>query len=133
MSYDIRNGTLLAVAIALLLNVLVFLIGRFGFNVTPSVAQDPSPVSLIAVILITLITTISAGLIFWLLQRSSASFVQIFLWLAAIVALLSLYPVYTLAIGQASFFSLGLMHVFTAASAVYGLLYFSRCENCEEA
>ena len=133
MSYDIRNGTLLAVAIALLLNLLVFLIGRFGFNVTLDVAQDPSPVPLIAIILVTLIMTIGAGILFWLLQRTSPSYVRIFLWLATIVGLLSLYPVYTRAIGRARFFSRGLMHVFTAASVVYGLLYFSRCENCEEA
>ena len=132
MVYDIRNGTFLAIVVALILNLLVYFVGRSLLDVPFTVAQDPSVVTLMPIIIVTIITTIGAGLVAWLLQRTTDNFVRIFLWLAAILALLSLIPVYSMAIGRPSFFSLGLMHVITAASAVYGLLYFSSCDNCEE-
>lgn len=133
MVYDIRNGTLLALAVALILNLLVYFIGRVLLSVPFTVAQDPNVVTLVPIIVATIVTTAGAGLVAWLLQRVSSNFVQIFLWVAAILALLSLIPVYTMAIGRPSFFSLGLMHVITVGSAVYGLLYFSSCDDCEEA
>lgn len=133
MVYNIRNGTLLAIAIALTLNLLVYFIGRGLLNVPFTVAQDPNVVTLVPIIIATIIAMAGAGLVAWLLQRASDNFVQIFLWLAAILALLSLIPVYSMAVGRPSFFSLGLMHVITAASAVYGLLYFSSCDDCEDA
>lgn len=133
MIYDIRNGTLLALVVALVLNLLVYFIGRSLLDVPFTVSQNPNVVTFIPIIIVTIITTIGAGLVAWLLQRATNNFVQIFLWVAAILALLSLLGPYSMAVGRPSFFSLGLMHIITAAAAVYGLLYFSSCDNCEEA
>lgn len=133
MTYNIRNGTILALLIALVLNIIVFFIGRNILNVPFTVTENPGIVTIVPIIIMTAITTIGAGIVLWLLQRATPNFVRIFLWLAAILGLLSLIPVYAAALGRPSFFSLGLMHVITAASAVYGLLYFSDCDDCEAA
>ncbi|MGB1250232.1 MAG: DUF6069 family protein [Candidatus Promineifilaceae bacterium] len=133
MTYDIRNGTLLAIVLSLVLNLIVFFVGQLGLNVPFTVDSPLSPVSILPIVIATLVTIIGAGIVLWALQNSMGNFVRIFLWLAAIIGLLSLIPVYLLTFDKASFFSLGLMHVFTASAAVYGLLYFSQCDDCEEA
>ena len=133
MTYNIRNGTILALVLALLLNLIVFFIGRSFLNVPFTVSQFPDPIGIVQIIVMTLASTLGAGIVLWVLQNSQPNFVQIFLWLAAILALISLIPVYTMAIGRGSFFSLGFMHVITASSVVYGLLYFSNCDDCDDA
>lgn len=131
MTYDIRSGTFLALILALVLNLVVFFIGRTALSVPFTVNLGGGIVTVTHLILTTIITTIGAGLILWILQRSIGNFVEIFLWLAGILALLSLIFVYAQAIGRPSFFSLGLMHIISVGSIVYGLLYFSHCERCE--
>ena len=130
MTYDVRSGTLLALVLALVLNLAIFFIGRTTLDVPFTVNLGSGTVTTSQLIITTIITTLGAGVTFWLLQRFVSNSIVGFLWLASILALLSIIFVYAQAIGRPSFFSLGLMHVVSAASIVYGLLYFSHCATC---
>lgn len=131
MTYDIRSGTILASVLALILNLIVYFIGRNLLSIPFTVAQFPGVVTIVPIILATVVSVIAAGILLAILQRATANFVRIFLWIAGVFALLSLIAPYITAIGRPTFFLLSLMHVITAMAVVYGILYFSQCDNCE--
>jgi hypothetical protein len=56
---------------------------------------------------------------------------NLFMWLAGILALLSLIMPYTMARSTGTFAALGLMHVGSGLAIVYALVnYFQRCQTC---
>lgn len=132
MTNRIVQGTILALVLALVLNFLIYFLSRnLGVTHLAKMGDSVTTVGAGNIIFATLVAIIGAAAVLWLLGRFSGNPLYTFLWVAAIVALLSLLLPYTQAIGLGSFASLGLMHVATALAATAGLaLFLHRCENC---
>lgn len=127
MSSLIRGGIIAAI-LSLIINIVIYLVGT-NQGVSWALINAPRPsVSLIMVIIATLVATIGAVALMWLLQRMSSRPTEIFLWIALIFGLLSLIPVYVSTQSRASLIALGLLHVGAALGIVWGLLYGMRDE-----
>lgn len=134
MENDIVKGTTLAVVLALVLNLLLFLIGnRLGVSY---LAQQPGaagwqPVGLGMVVAASVVTAVAAGIGLWLLTRFMDNPLTVFMWIAGILALLSLFMPYTMTRDTGTFATLGLMHVGSGLAIVFSLVnYFQRRTAC---
>lgn len=133
MTGRLVRGTILAIVLALILNLIIYFFGQ-SLNVsflTQMGGNGLREVGIGPIVIVTLLTTILGAVLLWLLDRFAQDPLYLFLWIAAAVALLSLIPLYLGARGVGTFFSLGLMHIATAGAAMAGLtLFFQRCEDC---
>lgn len=134
MTGRLIQGTILGIVLAIVFNGLVYWFGQsrgVSFMVQQPNNASPETVSMGMIIIVVIATIIVGALILWGLSQFTATPLMIFLWLAAIVTLLSLFPVYQAALGIGTFTSLGLMHIITAGAASLGLaLFFQSCETC---
>lgn len=134
MTGRIVQGTILGIVLAIVFNWLVYAYGQsrsVSFLVQQPNSTAPQTISLGMIIIASIITIIIGAIILWALSRFTDNALMIFLWLAAIVALISLVGPYQMALGIGSFATLGLMHIITATAAATGLaIFFQRCENC---
>ena len=130
---DLVRGGLIAAVLSLVFNVIIFLVGS-SQGISWAVSNGLSPtVTLMPVILLTLVATVAAVILFAILQRMSDRPIEIFLWIALIIGLLSLIPVYTGTSSRSTLIALGLMHVGAALGITWGLLYAMRHTIGDEA
>lgn len=131
MGSTLVRGTILGLVLALLLNFLIFFSGNqlgVPFQVTQ---PTPQTITAMPIIIATLVPAIAAGILLWLLTKATQQPATPFLWIAIIVALLSLIPVYTGTRDIGSFAMLGLMHVASALAIAFSLvIFYQRCEAC---
>jgi hypothetical protein len=134
MDNDIFKGTILAVVLALVLNLLIFVVGNsLGVSY---LAQQPNtvgwqPVSGGMVAVASVVTAVAAGIGLWLLARFIDNPLNPFMWIAGILALLSLIMPYTMTRDTGTFAALGLMHVGSGLAIVFSLVnYFQRRTEC---
>lgn len=134
MDNDIVKGTILAVVLAVALNLIVYVVGNsLGVSF---LAQQPNtvewqPVSGGMVATVSVVTAVAAGIGLWLLARFMDNPLNIFMWTAGILALLSLIMPYTMTRDTAAFATLGLMHVGSGLAIVFALVnYFQRRPTC---
>ncbi len=134
MTGRIIQGTLLGVVLALVFNGLVYAYGQsrgVSFLVQQGAGAEPMAVSFLMVAIMGSILIILGAILLWALSRFTDNPLMVFLWIAAIVLLISLIGPYQMALGIGSFFSLGLIHVITAIAGILGLaIFFQRCEEC---
>lgn len=134
MTGRIVQGTFLGIALAVILNWIVYFISStrgVGFLVQQPISPDPQPVTLFSILIVSIISIAAGGLALWILDRVTANPLAVFLWLTAVVGLISIIFLYQSALGLGSFASLGLMHIVTATAAALGLtIFFQRCETC---
>ena len=123
----IVRGGVIGTLIALVLNVIIYFVTS-ATNVPLSIVGNSNfdTVPLIAVILLTIVPSIGAALFLWALDKFTAKPVEIFLWIALILGLLSLLPTFFATETRGAFIGLGLMHVAAAMGIVWGLLYSLR-------
>lgn len=135
MTGRIVQGTVLGIVLAVLLNWLVYWFGtsrNVGFMVMQPNAPAPETVTLTQIIIVSIVLTIVGGVLLWILDRFTGDPLMIFLWIAAIVSIVSLIGPYSMAVGRGTFTSLGLMHIITASAAALGLaIFFQRCDTCK--
>lgn len=134
MDNDILKGTTLAVVLALVLNWLIYVVGNsLGVSF---LAQQPNtatwqPVSLGMVAMASVVTAVAAGIGLWLLARFMDNPLTLFMWIAGILALLSLIGPYTMTRDTGTFTALGLMHVASGLAILFSLVnYFQRRTAC---
>lgn len=134
MREQIIQGTAFAAVLAVLLNVVVYLLGasqNVGFMVMRPGRPAPQPVSLLQIIALSLALIVLAGAVLWVLDRLTDAPLMIFLWTAAAAALLSLVLLYAFAVGTATFALLGLIHIITVSSAALGMaIFFQHRKSC---
>ena len=133
MTGRIIQGTILGIVLAAVFNFLLYQYGA-SRGVSYLVKQSgaaPQAVSLGMIIGLGSLMIIIAGLVLWLLSRVSDNPLMVFLWIAAIVAIISLIFPYQRALGMGSFATLGLIQIITAGAATLGLaIFFQRCPDC---
>ena len=135
MRNNIVKGTMLAVVLAVVLNLIIYVVGNS--RGVSYLAQQPGmagwqPVGLGMVVIASLVTAVAAGIVLWLLARFMENPLNLFMWLAGILALLSLIMPYTMTRDTGTFATLGLMHVGSGLAIVYALVnYFQRCQTCQ--
>lgn len=134
MGNDILKGTVLAVALALVLNVLIYVVGNslgVSFLAQPPNAAGWQPVSMGMVVVASVVTAVAAGIGLWLLARFMDNPLTLFMWIAGILALLSLISPYTMTRDTGTFATLGLMHVASGLAIVFSLVnYFQHRTAC---
>lgn len=134
MRSNVVRGTSLAVVLAVVLNLIIYVVGSsrgVSFLTQPPGAADWQPVSMGMVVVVSVGTAVAAGLVLWLLARFMDSPLNLFMWLAGILALLSLIMPYTMTRSTGTFAALGLMHVGSGLAIVYALVnHFQRCQTC---
>lgn len=127
MTSDIIKGTLVALLIGVVLNMLIFLVGQAAsvdFMVTRPGAAATSELSLGIVILATIIPIVSAGAGLWLLSQATAQAINGLMWFTILLSLISLILPYNGAHSSGTFVSLGLMHVVVGLATLFGLFNF---------
>ncbi len=118
----IRGGIIGAI-VAVILNVIVYL-ATSSLGLTLNVTnEDIGIVTLAPIIIFTLLGAIGAVVVLWLLDRFTASPIDIFLWIALILGIVSLVPVFLQTETRGAFIGLGLTHVAAALGIVWGILY----------
>jgi hypothetical protein len=134
MENDIVKGTILAVVLALVLNLVLFVIGKglgVSFLAQQAGAADWQPVRLGMVIAASVVTAVAAGIGLWLFTRFMDNPLTVFMWIAGILALLSLSMPYTMTRDTGTFATLGLMHVGSGLAIVFSLVnFFQRRTAC---
>lgn len=134
MRSNVVRGTSLAVVLAVVLNLIIYVVGSsrgVSFLTQPPGAADWQPVSLGMVVVVSVVTAVTAGLVLWLLARFIDNPLNLFMWLAGILALLSLIMPYTMTRSTGTFAALGLMHVGSGLAIVYALVnHFQHCQTC---
>lgn len=134
MRNKVVTGTILAAVLAVVLNLIIYVVGNS--QGVSYLTQQPGtavwqPVGMGMVIVASLVTAVAAGIGLWLLARFMNNPLNLFMWLAGILALLSLIMPFTMARDTGTFTALGLMHVGSALAIVYALVnYFQRCPTC---
>ncbi|MCB9421288.1 MAG: hypothetical protein H6667_15910 [Ardenticatenaceae bacterium] len=129
MRNDVVKGTILAAVLALVLNLIIYFVG--ASRGVSYLTQQPGTVGSGMVIVASLVTAVAAGIGLWLLARFMKNPLNLFMWLAGILALLSLLLPYAMAHDTGTFVALGLMHVSSGLAIVYALVnYFQRCPTC---
>jgi magnesium-transporting ATPase (P-type) len=115
--------SLLAGVVAAVLNIVVMFIA----NSSGVIFEVDNPqmgamvVDAVAIVLLSIVPAIGAGVLLWLLDRFTNRPFTIFWIISAVFLLLSLIPNFTLPMAPGASFWLGLMHV-VAAAAIVGLL-----------
>ncbi|MEM7330951.1 MAG: DUF6069 family protein [Chloroflexota bacterium] len=137
MTGRIIQGTILGVVLALVFNWLAYLFGQsrgVSYLVLEGGGADPTAVSLGMILLAGSISIIIGAVILWVLGRFTDNPLTIFLWISAIVLLVSLFPVYQASLGMGTFAILGITHIITAVAGILGLaIFFQRCDDCVKA
>ncbi|MCB0031660.1 MAG: hypothetical protein KDE28_27300 [Anaerolineales bacterium] len=127
MASDIVKGTLVALLIGVVLNLIIFLVGQAAavdFLVTRPGAAETSEISLGIVVLATIIPIVCAGAALWLLSQASTQALNGLMWATILLALFSLILPYNGAHSSGTFVSLGLMHVVVGLATLFGLFNF---------
>ncbi len=134
MGNDIFKGTILAVVLAVVLNLIIYVVGNslgVSFLTQPPGAANWQTVNGGMVVGASVVTAVAAGIGLWLLARFSNNLLNLFMWLAGILALLSLIMPYTMTRDTATFAALGLMHVGSGLAIVFALVnYFQHSQTC---
>lgn len=134
MGNDIFKGTILAVVLAVVLNLIIYVVGNslgVSFLAQPPGAADWQTVNGAMVVGASVVTAVAAGIGLWLLARFSNNPLNLFMWLAGILALLSLIMPYTMTRDTATFAALGLMHVGSGLAIVFALVnYYQHRQTC---
>lgn len=124
---NLVRGGILGGLIAVVLNVVIYFVTTSIGGVPLTIVDSAfSEVPLPAVIILTVAGTIGAVILLWILQRVSSRPIDLFLWIALIVGLLSFIPTWLATESRGAFMGLGLMHVAAAFGIVWGLLYSLR-------
>ncbi len=122
---DTVKGTVYALLIAVVLNSVIYAIGR-SLGVSFLVGQAGSggwqEVPLGTVVVVSLIATLLAGAGVGIIGRFSDKALTSVMWLTAGLTLISLLIPLTQARDTASFAALGLMHVVVGLALLYGLV-----------
>jgi hypothetical protein len=119
------RATLIAGALAAVLNVIVFYIATvLGVDLTgPFMGPEAPPITLapVQVIISSAVPALGAGLLLWLLGRFTPRPITIFAAIVVVLGLLSLGAPLTLPVSTAIQVTLGAMHV-VAATAIASVL-----------
>ena len=119
---NLTFATLVAAAGALLINVLLYFLGRL-FGAFPATLQvQGQPFSVIPVIIFSFFPVVIAALVFLLLLRFTAQPKRIFYIVAAVIFALMIFTPFTLAgAPRLSIAVLELMHIVVAAGSVWAV------------
>ena len=119
---NLTFATLVAAAGALLINVLLYFLGRL-FGAFPATLQvQGQPFSVIPVIIFSFFPVVVAALVFLLLVRFTAQPKRIFYVVAAVIFALMIFTPFTLAgAPRQTIVMLELMHVVVAGGAVWAV------------
>ena len=132
MTGDIIRGTIYALVIGLVLNLILFFVGNgIAGPIEGVIGGTLQEVPVIAVIVATLVSVGFAGAGVYILSRMSEDFLNTAMWITLIVALLTLIMPYSGTENSASFATLGLMHVVVGMAILFGLInYVWRRKAC---
>lgn len=126
---NIIRGGLIGTAIATVLNSLIYFI-MSALGVTLDLVNGPyDEATLGPVIFLTLLASIGAVVVLWLLDKFTDRPIEFFLWIALVVGLLSFIPTYMKTETRTAFVGLGLLHVGAVIGLVWGLLHTLRGET----
>ena len=131
MDRNLLSGTMLAGALALVLNIGIYFVANSVANATTALPSYLATSNLVDlqlgnVLLYSVIAVIVAAVLLFILARMSERPGNTFLILLFIVFLISLILPYTRAINSWTFAAWGLMHVAVAWSIGYGLIMLER-------
>lgn len=127
MTRKIVEGSIYALIVALLLNLLLFWLGNNLSGPIEAIlpgSDNPQAVPTINVILATTVPIILAGGGLLFLSRLREDFLWVGMWIIGIISLLSLVLPYVGTVNTASFATLGLMHTVVALAAQFCLINF---------
>ena len=115
-------ATLVAAAAALLINVLLYFLGKLFGAFPPTVQAQGQPFSVIPVILASFFPVVIAALVFLLLVRFTAQPKRIFYLVAAVIFALMIFTPFTVAGALTlTIIILELMHIVVAAGTVWAV------------
>ncbi len=107
-------------------SILLLLAGMFGIvlNVLagPPPNQQPMPLSVPPVVLLSIVPAITGALLFFALTRITGKAVTIFIVIAAVFTLLTLPSIFVQPINAAGMIVLALMHIIAASVITYWLV-----------
>ena len=119
---NLTFATLVAAAGALLINVLLYFLGRLFGAFPPTVQVQGQPFSVVSVIVFSFFPVVVAALVFLLLVRFTAQPKRIFYIVAAVIFALMIFTPFTLTgAPRLSVAILELMHIVVAAGSVWAV------------
>lgn len=132
MANPVLRSALLGAVLALLVNSLIFFVATtLGITLGLRAAQPglPTEVTYTMIVIVTLLASLGALVVRWLLERNGQPVGLRFLAIGAAVTLLSMLPVFGAAVNRSVLLTLGLLHVGTALAIVYAALFSIRWQE----